>query len=195
MPGILAIIDKDGTLTDTVSGHQFPQSPTDQLLLPGVANRIAELKEMGATIVIASNQGGVAAGHKTLDDAIREMQYVLKLLPQVDYAFFCPDFDGLQCYYVHQSNIDAPPEIAGWEAHRANVGASLIGTFRKRTDGHLGSGMLHAAMLIYPMLSQVVMVGDRPEDQQAAAQAGITFVDAEAWRSGQVSVFPEGAIV
>jgi phosphoglycolate phosphatase-like HAD superfamily hydrolase len=32
------------------------------------------------------------------------------------------------------------------------------------------------------------MIGDRPEDAQAAVSAGITFVDAEAWRTGAVEI-------
>lgn len=186
---MLVIIDKDGTLVEPASGDRFAQCPTDQQLLPGVAERIAELKEMGATIVIASNQGGVAAGYKTLSDAIKEMQYALKLLPEIEYAYFCPDYAGEVAYYIHQSEVDASPAMAAWCVHTTVPGSELIGTFRKPE-----AGMLKAAMAVYPMLTQAVMIGDRPEDQQAAAATGIPFVDAAAWRSGEVSI-TQGALI
>lgn len=185
---MLVIIDKDGTLVEPASGDRFVQC-TDQQLLPGVAERIAELKAMGATIVIASNQGGVAAGHKSLADAVREMQYALKLMPEVEYAYFCPDYAGEESYYIHQSEVDASPAMAAWCVHTTVIGSELIGTFRKPE-----AGMLKAAMAVYPMLKDAVMIGDRPEDQQAAAAAGIPFVDAEAWRSGEVSIV-QGAFI
>jgi histidinol phosphatase-like enzyme len=54
----LAVIDKDGTLTTPISGATFPQSPTDQQLLPGVTEAIDRLRRDGWTLAIASNQGG-----------------------------------------------------------------------------------------------------------------------------------------
>lgn len=54
----LLILDKDGTLTKPASGGTFPQHPTDQVLLPGVAEAVAHYAQDGWTICIASNQGG-----------------------------------------------------------------------------------------------------------------------------------------
>jgi phosphoglycolate phosphatase-like HAD superfamily hydrolase len=42
--------------------------------------------------------------------------------------------------------------------------------------------------------SDAIMIGDRPEDQQAAAAAGIAFIDAQAWRTGAVKILPTGII-
>lgn len=186
---MLIFLDKDGTLVEPASGSQFIKNPTDQKLLPSVAGRIAELKAMGATLVIASNQGGVAAGHKSLEAAISEMQFCLKLLPDVEYAFFCPDFEGTQCFYVHQSNVDASPKLVGWEAHKAVASMDLIGTFRKPQPG-----MLQAAQRLYPMLAAEAMIGDSADDRNAAAAADIAFIDAEAWRSGKVTILPKAFI-
>ena len=95
----LAIVDKDGALVCPKSGNTFVQNPQDQELLPGVQEAVSRLVADGYVLVIASNQGGVAAGHKTLEDAIAEMQYCLSLLPQIDRAYFCPDY-GKTCIAV-----------------------------------------------------------------------------------------------
>lgn len=54
----LCVLDKDGTLVRPASGAEFPQSPTDQELLPGVKEAIDRMRATGWTFAIASNQGG-----------------------------------------------------------------------------------------------------------------------------------------
>jgi D-glycero-D-manno-heptose 1,7-bisphosphate phosphatase len=173
---MLVILDKDGTLVKPESGGQFVQSPTDQELIPGVATRVRELSEQGASLVIASNQGGVAAGHKSMQAAIQEMQYCLKLLPVIEYAFFCPDFEGNECVAL-QSNVDAPSDLASWQAYKEIAVKDLVGQFRKPNPGML----LFAMRLYAPHCAKFVYIGDRPEDEKAAQAAGIRFLDAQSW--------------
>jgi D-glycero-D-manno-heptose 1,7-bisphosphate phosphatase len=179
------ILDKDGTLTQPISGQRFVQHPADQVLLPGVAERIAALHQDGATLVIVSNQGGVDAGHKSLEEAITEMRYCLKLLPQISYALFCPDFDGRELYYVdrldvrHQSSMD-----------RISFGASASdGDLPSRTNYRKpGPGMLNWAITVSEIeRSSALMIGDQPEDEQAAINAQIKFLSADLWRAGKGS--------
>lgn len=54
----LLALDKDGTITTTVSGETFVRSPDDQKLIPGIADRISEYIAEGWSIAIVSNQGG-----------------------------------------------------------------------------------------------------------------------------------------
>lgn len=54
----LCVLDKDGTLIRPASGAKFPQTPTDQELLPGVKEAIDRMRADGWTFAIASNQGG-----------------------------------------------------------------------------------------------------------------------------------------
>ncbi|MGL5062947.1 MAG: hypothetical protein ACRC62_23470 [Microcoleus sp.] len=56
----LIVFDKDGTLTTPASGAIFVQHPHDQVLLPGVAEKLAQLRKDGWLMAIASNQGGCA---------------------------------------------------------------------------------------------------------------------------------------
>jgi D-glycero-D-manno-heptose 1,7-bisphosphate phosphatase len=174
---MIVLLDKDGTLVAPMSGNTFVQSPTDQQLLPGVAERIIDLNARGILLVIASNQGGVAGGHKTLKQAAEEMKFCLTLLPEIDSAFFCPDFEGQLCYSVRK-------KMHRLTSHNDAAYSILRGTYRKPKAGMLN--------LIIDLTGQskkdAVMVGDRPEDAQAAVSAGITFVDAEAWRTGAVEI-------
>lgn len=56
----LAAIDKDGTITKTISGKPFPEHPEDQQLIPGVAERLEELRSLNFRLTIVTNQGGCA---------------------------------------------------------------------------------------------------------------------------------------
>lgn len=162
----ILILDKDGTLTTTVSGHTFVQHPEDQKLLPGVLETINRFKKDGWRIAIASNQGGVKAGFKTLDEAIKEMRFCLSLLPQIELALFCPD-DGYQCYLIEGEKGDL-------------FECPHMGNFRKPEPGMINYAVYR---LGGSEEAEVLFVGDRPEDHKAALNAGVSFMDAEEWRT------------
>lgn len=153
----LYIFDKDSTLVLPESGNKFVQYPEDQQLIPGTIDLLEQLKADGSTIVIASNQGGIAAGYKSQQATIAEMKFCMDLLPQISAAYFCPDFEGRLCV------------------------RSLGLTFHEIEDGRIyrkpGAGMLLQAIEDWNQarLDDVVMVGDRPEDEGAAEAAGVAF--------------------
>ena len=171
----LLLLDKDGTLTAPKSGKEFVQSPEDQKLLPGVADAIAAYAADGWMMVIVSNQVGVEAGHKTLESAIAEMRYCLKLLPQIKNAYFCPDFAGDQCW-VCSNNPYA-------------VDATNLSNFRHEFDSFRkpNAGLMHMAIEERNQdIDCLLMVGDRDKDRNAAVNAGIPFMSAEEWRTNPV---------
>jgi HAD superfamily hydrolase (TIGR01662 family) len=69
----LYIFDKDGTLIKNVGFGGFkprnPLKPEDQVLKPGVFEKIAELRSQGHVIAMASNMSAVADGLITMDQA------------------------------------------------------------------------------------------------------------------------------
>jgi D-glycero-D-manno-heptose 1,7-bisphosphate phosphatase len=172
----LAVLDKDGTLTTPKSGSKFIENPTDQILLPGVFEGCQRLIAAGFVLTIATNQGGVAAGHKTLDDAVSELRYCLHLLSvqgiSIGRALLCPDFEGRECFVVSENSgkyfklSDLNP-----------IWGDVIGGFRKPDPG-----MLRAAVDVSP--TEAWMVGDREEDRLAAEAAGFNFLNADEWRNG-----------
>ena len=173
----LAILDKDGTLVKPISGHTFVQSPTDQQLLPGVEKAIARLVSDGYTLAIASNQGGVQSWHKSLEDAIAEMNYCMNnLLPKIKEAYFCPDLQGDKCVKVWRSNLDKNLyfRIIG----RTDLPINYAG-FRKPDDG-----MIWLARYGKRVFSRdCLMIGDQECDYLAATTAKIKFIWADDWRN------------
>jgi D-glycero-D-manno-heptose 1,7-bisphosphate phosphatase len=170
----LAILDKDETLVLPKSQNTFVQNPTDQILMDGVIEGCKRLIDAGYVLAIASNQGGIEAGHKTLGEAIEEMRYCLQLLAEfdieIDRAMFCPDFDGLECHAVGDKYTLSSTDLDCYFD-------SLIGSYRKP-----GSGMLLLAAR--EALEDAWMIGDREEDRLAAEAAGFGFLDADEWRKG-----------
>jgi len=168
----LLLLDKDGTLIIPKKiGEKFVQQPWDQVPLPGVREAIAHYCRQGWQMAIISNQGGVAAGHKSLEKCILEMRYCLELFPEIEEAYFCPDFDGMNCYRVWTDDLihyDADNHIT-WELQ-------IRGQFRKPSPGMLLLAKhIHAA-------DECWMVGDRPEDEGAAEAAGVNYMAADIWR-------------
>lgn len=168
----LLLLDKDGTLITPTSGKQFVESPQDQVVLPGVSEAILAYVEQGYTAIIVSNQGGVESGYKSLEDTVAEMQYSLKLLPDIDVAYFCPDFAGTKLWYV-----------------------SLVAAFQVKIAIHKfnfrkpGSGMLiHAMHALGSSPFDCIMVGDRKEDYEAAMNAQVKFISAEKWRKQKLTL-------
>ncbi len=88
----LLLIDMDGTLREPLSGQQYFQHPQDQRIIAGAEIAIGAYKD-DWIIVGITNQGGVAAGHKSMQECIKEQQYTLELLPLRE-IYFCPDFQG-----------------------------------------------------------------------------------------------------
>lgn len=140
------IFDIDGTIR---SNERF--QPGD--LLPGRATKIAQLVAEGARIGFASNQGGVAFGYTT-EDAVQagfaRMLATLGLPAETPIAVCYSDARSKDARYNQPADC----------ARRKPSGAMIAET---------------AAALGQP-LADVTFIGDRPEDEQAAAAAGVRFV-------------------
>ena len=173
----LLVLDKDGTLVRPKSGNTFVQHPEDQEVIEGVAEAIARYIADGWTLAIASNQSGVAAGYKSLNDAIAEMQYCLKLLPlpAATEAYFCPDA-GDTCWVVEKGfstklDYERPKKSYAGLYRKPNAGMLLRICDRENYTSDWRD-----------IFEQKLMVGDRPEDEQAAQAAGFDFMWAEDWQ-------------
>lgn len=170
----ILFLDCDGTIREPLSGAKFISHPRDQRIIPGADKAIQHFHRQGYTIIGVSNQGGVGAGHKSLKDTELEQRYTLELFPEILAIYFCPDFEGQECWWVPRTG-ESERVLRSWED-----------SYRKP-----GSGMVDQAMEAYlgyrfdkprpPMHHW--LVGDRPEDQQCAIAAGINFLWAEIWRS------------
>jgi len=155
--------DLDGTLRQPKSGKTFINEPDDQKPIAGASEAIAHYSDSFICIGI-TNQGGVAAGHKSIESAIEEQRITLKLFPELSEIFFCPNW-GESCYQISRGNVPLSFE--------APIGGDSL-KVSCRKPGH---GMLLITSQTFG-LDNAWMVGDRPEDEKCATAAGINFIAA-----------------
>lgn len=156
----LYIFDVDGTLTTTQSGETFRKTADDWHFLPGRIEKCRELVKDGATLVLASNQGGVAFPWSKFSEAeIRAELEATAAQIGAQRVYVCctiPNPKALPEYY-HVSDTRRKP----------------------------GPGMLLEAMTAAGVSPQeTLMVGDRTEDEGAARAAGVDFIWADTFFAG-----------
>jgi len=74
-------------------GNRPANTPEEQILLPGVAEKIAALRAGGHAIALASNQGGIAWGFISYEQAEALMQDCAGKIGGADAYEFCPHDD------------------------------------------------------------------------------------------------------
>lgn len=163
----IAFLDKDGTLVKPKSGNTFVQHPEDQVLIEGVSERIQELVEAGYTLVVVSNQAGVEHGFKSLQDAFDEMRYLMRLLPQIEVCYFCPDMEGVNCWKVTKDNSSVNREYKFY--------------YRKPYDGMLRQSSKDFDDFLAYTPENRLLIGDMESDKQCAEKAGIRYLDVNNW--------------
>lgn len=156
---MLYLFDLDGTL---ISGYM--DNPDKDYntwhVLAGRWAHLSKLKMQGHTIAIITNQGGVAFGLVTEDECSAKLSQAIQQLGlnnprsngSTDPVVYCS---------IHHPNGKPPyndPELAA----------------RRKPSG----AMIREAILDYPHSAArgVLFVGDRPEDEAAAKDAGVDFM-------------------
>ena len=95
----LVILDRDGVINYECA--DFVKSASECVPIPGSIEAIARLHQAGFTVVIATNQSGLARGKFDLDDleAIHEKltQLVLAAGGEIGAIFYCPHAPGDDC--------------------------------------------------------------------------------------------------
>lgn len=148
---MLYIFDKDETLVSG-AGNRPANTPEEQVPLPGVVEKLAALRAEGHHIGIASNQGGVAWGFISLEQAgilVRD----------------CADKVSADIYLM--SPFDPKAAVKNPDSPFARDDDS-----RKPNPGMLWGIMRD---MEYPA-SDTIFVGDMDSDRQAAENAGVKFV-------------------
>lgn len=122
--------------------------------------------------------------YKTVEDAIEEMRYYMKLIypllswPQSLYfrGLLCPDFSGETCWAVNSFS-----EQGNWKAYEVSepIRGAKIG-YRKPQSGMIKEAIDYLEFSGLKV-EEILFVGDRPEDQQAAEAANVRFLWANEW--------------
>jgi histidinol-phosphate phosphatase family protein len=147
-PARLLLLDRDGTLNRSID-ERPPNHPHEVEMLPGVSVKLHRYAADGWRLVIITNQGGVAFGYQTEDQAQAIQQAVLDALPvPVDASYLCPHHPrGTIPKYAIDCPNRKPAPGAIWDA---------LDRFQARADDCL-------------------FVGDQQTDLQAAHAAGVPF--------------------
>ncbi len=158
----LYIFDKDGTLVEYVTSRagikRSALKPEEQLLRPGVYEKITELRAAGHKIALASDQTSVAKGLLSLQNAEKLMENCATKIGGVDAWRMCP-------YDPH-----GKPKLNGEPNPYAHDDPS-----RKPHPGMI-LDLMHT-LGVGP--EDVIMVGNAKADKQAAEAAGVQFIGAQ----------------
>lgn len=148
----LIIFDKDGTLIASC-GNRPANAPVEQIPLPNVVEKLAQLRSAGCKLAIASNQGGVAWGILSESQA----QALVK-----DAAAKVGGVDFWRCCCCDE------------RAATRNSGSSFARPSRRRKPR---PGMLQEIMRAAGIApADTLMVGDQNSDRLAAEAAGCRFM-------------------
>ena len=158
-------VDLDGTIRegkDDALGR-FVNGPVDVVVFPEAVTMMRRWKDAGGRIAGVSNQGGIALGivsYQAVSAAMLETQRQCGGL--FDLITFC------------RHHPDAPDPVMGrcW-CRKPSAGAVIEAAYGLADRYHGEFYPPHLALF----------VGDRTEDEQCAANAGIDFAWAAAWRA------------
>lgn len=158
--------DIDGTIRHGKDElGRFVNTAEDVQVFEGVADLLWEYKRRGWRIVGISNQGGIALGHMSMKTCKEAMAETHK---QTGYAF-----DKLSWCNHHPGASN--PEMAVCWCRKPRPGLIIESAFDMAAARVGETYPPHLALFI----------GDRPEDAECAANAGIRFMDAKDWRAGK----------
>ena len=147
-------LDLDGTVRKSKTGD-FIKDENDIELIPGIEKLIWKYRALGWLILGISNQGGVAHGHKRPSHIERELQATFNLFSHNPFHIV------KTCYHMEGGSIEP-------FNHRS--------LFRKPDIGMLAMAEYEAWNAGYMIdWDKSVFVGDRPEDEGCAKNAGIKF--------------------
>lgn len=128
---MLIILDRDGVIN--FDSEFYIKSPDEWIPIPGSLEAIAKLKQAGFTVVIATNQSGIARGfytHEILADIHQKMNDLLaELGVSLDGIFYCPHHPedhcscrkpqpGLLYQIAEKLNVDLSQSIVVGDSYR-----------------------------------------------------------------------------
>ena len=185
------LLDRDGTL---IADRHYLSDPAQVTLLPGVAQALRRLSQMGCRLFVASNQSGVGRGYFNLESVHACNARLAQLLAAHDVHFT----DMLLCPHSPKEGCACrKPQTGMWDVLRSRHGlhaahTAMIGD--KRDDVRFGraaglrtvlvltgKGRSHAAKLGLPLpetgfWALSVLQGDQPHAVATDLAAAVDFL-------------------
>jgi len=150
---------------------RFVNGPDDVEVFPEVPAILKAFKEAGWRVVAVTNQGGVALGWLDSEAAMAAIVATYEQCGQV--------FDRMMMCTHHPNATD--PEMAVCWCRKPRIGL-LVQACLGMADEHNEYYPPHLGLF----------VGDLPEDEECARNAGLRFMNAAEWRAGGWKQFLEG---
>jgi D-glycero-D-manno-heptose 1,7-bisphosphate phosphatase len=160
----ILFLDLDGTVRKGYDElGRFVNIPEDVEVFPHMAERLLAWRQKGYRIVGVTNQGGIATGQCTYENAAAAVYRTQVLCHQT--------FDRIFMCQHHPAAHD--PEMANCFCRKPKMGMLVMAQEELSRE--------HPDEIYPPHL--MLMVGDRPEDEQCAINAGVAFKWAADWRA------------
>lgn len=150
------VLDMDGTVRRSRSGQKFISDIQDIELFPDVEARLWTFRDMGWLILGATNQGGVAYGHRTEKDVEDEMKWTRGL------------FDADPFHHVLQALSAGGNSRVEPYCHESMLRKPHIGMLALFEVYFFERGLI----IDWP---NSLVVGDRMEDYWLARNARVSF--------------------
>ena len=150
-------LDFDGTIRRTKSGKSFIKNASDIELMPGIESKIWSYRDMGFLIVGVSNQGGVAYGHKLPPEIEYECEVTLGLFERNPFHMV------KICYHMEGGSVE--PFNHRSLLRKPDIGMLAIAEYDAFNAGYMIDW------------NNSLFVGDRPDDENCARNAGIAYRD------------------
>lgn len=162
-------IDIDGTVRHGPSerGGRFVNEPEDVVIFAEVPRLLAAYRRAGWRVVGVSNQGGIALGHVTLEQALLTMRRTIELCKLDGNQH---PFDKIAICRHHPEADD--PEMAVCWCRKPRIGLLV----------ESGLDLAKCFGEIYPP-HMGLFVGDMEDDRRCAENAGLRFMTAADWRA------------
>ncbi|MBA2114533.1 D-glycero-beta-D-manno-heptose 1,7-bisphosphate 7-phosphatase [Bremerella alba] len=146
-PGRPAVfLDRDGTINEEV---KYLGSPHQLRIIPGAAEAIARLNQVGIPVIVVTNQSGIARGYYSEDDVQDVHNYMDKLLADqgasVTSYYYCP----------HHPDAIVRKYAVDCECRKPRIGMLSAAAAQENVS-----------------LSQAYVVGDKRSDLRAAVNSG-----------------------
>lgn len=123
-PRRFVLLDRDGTV---IVDRDYLADPAGVELLPGAAEGLKRLRDLGLGLVIVSNQSGVGRGYFGIGDVERVNRRLAELLAargvRLDGIYTCPHApaDGCRCRKPKPGLVDQAARQLGFDPESAFV--------------------------------------------------------------------------
>jgi D-glycero-D-manno-heptose 1,7-bisphosphate phosphatase len=142
-PGV-AFLDRDGTINEKAAEGDYIKRPEELRLLAGAADAVRRLNDAGITVIVVTNQRGIALGQMSEDDleqvhAELSAQLESAAGARIDAFLYCPhDVGECDCRKPETGMFRRAVERFPWIELSASV---VIGDSQSDVDAGTALGM------------------------------------------------------